>query len=141
MKDDSVLSQFTGRLVHSKPEPDAKPDVEAGLEDNLGAFGILRGIRDRAVMLELRLRDGSAKSLGYSWLEEADFNASGAITLKFGGKSVRIIGRNLNAEVRANVRLFDSLCRHRVPWIREADELSAMRADRRAMVVERIEFD
>ncbi len=64
---------------------------------NLGAFGWLRGVRDRAVMPELRRKDGSV-ALAYAWLERADFDPSQGITLKFGAEKVKITGRNLNAE-------------------------------------------
>jgi hypothetical protein len=90
--------------------------------DDLGTFEFLRGIRDRAVMLELRHRDGRVTRLIYAWLRCADYDPSDGITLNFGGETVKITGRNLNVEVRPNVRLFAGIVRHRVPWIQEADE-------------------
>jgi hypothetical protein len=140
MRDNSVLSQFTSRLAAAPEKNEAEPETDAGQVDDLGAFGWLRGIRDRAIMLELRRRDGSVVALGYSWLERIDFDSSAGITLKFAGQTVRIAGRNLNAELRPNVRLLDGLCRHRVPWIQEADEPAALRAERRATVIEHFEF-
>ena len=92
------------------------------LVDDLGAFGWLRNERDRAVMLELRQANGSITAVTYSWLESAEYNPSEGITLSFSGKTVTVIGRNLNAECRPGVRLFEGLTRHRVLWIREADE-------------------
>ena len=114
--------------------------VEAASEpdDDVG-FGWLRSPRDRAVMLELRRRSGNITGLGYSWLERAEFDPSLGITLYFLGKTVKIIGSNLNAEVRANVRLFAGILRHRVTWIQEADQATAMRAGKEVTVVERIE--
>lgn len=139
MRDNSVLSQFTSRVApsHSRGEP--KPELDSDRDENLGAFGWLRGARDRALMLELRRRDGSAVAFGYSWLERIDFDAASGMTLTFGRQVVRIQGRNLNAESRPNVRLLDGLCRHRVPWIQEADEPTSLRADPIATVIERIE--
>jgi hypothetical protein len=55
-------------------------------------------------------------------------------------EKVRITGRNLNAEVRPNIRLFAGIFRYRVPWIQEADEPSAMAAGKEAAVVETITF-
>lgn len=109
--------------------------------EDLGAFGWLRGSRERAIMLELRRKDGSMTALGYAWLERADFDPSEGITLKFTGQTVRISGCNLNSEVRPQLRLYDGLVRHRVPWLQEADEPTAMAASKSATVIERIEFE
>ncbi len=57
-----------------------------------------------------------------AWLDLASFDPSEGITLGFGGRKVTIRGRNLQAEVRPNVRLFQALVRQRVPWLQEADE-------------------
>ncbi len=76
---------------------------------------------------------------GYAWLEHAEFDPSEGIMLQFGGRKVRITGRNLNAEARPNVRLFAAIVRHRVPWIHEADEPTALAAPRTAIVIEGID--
>jgi hypothetical protein len=89
--------------------------------DDLGAFGWLRGVQDRAGMLEIRHKDGRISAKGYSWLQSAEFDPSGGITLNFSGETVKITGQNLNAEARPNVRLFAGITRRRVPWIQEAD--------------------
>ena len=141
MRDNSVLSQFTSRMAANQPKSGPEPQDEAGGEEDFGAYGVLRGIRDRAVMLELRRRDGSIVALNYSWLERIDADPSGGLALKFGGVTVKIRGRNLNAETRPNLRLLDGLCRHRVSWIQETDEPSAMRLGRAATVIEQIEIE
>ncbi|HWB10540.1 MAG TPA: hypothetical protein VG826_15025 [Pirellulales bacterium] len=105
---------------------------------DLGAFGWLRGVHERAAMLELRKRDGSIVAYPYAWLMPAQFNPSDGILLKFGGDKVKIIGRNLNAEVRPHVRLFSGIVRHRVPWIQEADRPAAMAAGKAVPVIEAI---
>src|SRR5258707_5878740 len=89
------------KLVSRRTDTDGLED-DANDFDDLGAFGWLRGVRDRALMLELRRRDGSALALGYAWLERAEFDPSEGITLCFGGKTVRITGRNLDNEARPN---------------------------------------
>ena len=66
--------------------------------------------------------------------------ASHGITLHFGAETVKISGRNLNFEVRSNLRLFAAIVRHRVPWIQEADEPTALEAPRDATVIEGIEM-
>jgi hypothetical protein len=72
-------------------------------------------------MLELR-RNGNIVALTYAWLDRAKFDPSEGITLRFGMEKVRIIGRNLNAEIRPNIRLLTGITRHRVPWVQEDDE-------------------
>lgn len=134
---DRILAQRGDRpgrgASHVPPAPpDQPPGLRAGgaldallaegdLADDLGCFGWLRGVRERAIMLELRKRSGDVLALGYAWLESVAFDPSIGITLAFPGRRVFIKGRNLGAPVRPNVRLFDGVIRHRVPWIREMD--------------------
>lgn len=113
---------------------------DADTLQDLGAFGWLRGVRDRAVMLELRQKDGGVSAFAYAWLERADFDPSEGISLKFGAEKIKITGRNLNGEARPNIRLFDGIVRHRVPWVQEADEATAMEAGQGVTVVERMEI-
>ncbi len=56
------------------------------------------------------------------------------------GQTIRIIGRHLNSELRPNVRLFQGITRHRVPWIQEADESTTMTTADGAVLIERIEW-
>ena len=131
----SILEKY----AHAGPAKPAPPaSVEADSLDDLGAFGFLRGVRDRAIMLELKHKDGRVSAFGYAWLDHAEFDPSEGITLHFGGRMIKITGRNLNAEVRPNVRLLEALLRHRVPWIREADGPTALEAGRNATVIEEI---
>jgi hypothetical protein len=50
------------------------------------------------------------------------------ITLRFTGQAVRFVGRNLNREMRSHLKLFEDIVRHRIPWIREGDEPTAITA-------------
>ena len=138
MSDSAVLQRYvTGRDTRlGMTAEHAEPDVC----DDLGAFGWLRGIRDRAVMLELRRKDGSIVAIGYGWLERVAFDPSEGITLSATGQKIRIRGRNLNAEVRPSVRLFEGIARHRVTWVREADRAAAMEADPKAAIIDCIEW-
>jgi hypothetical protein len=136
---DRVLSKYLGRKDEDHPESvagDAGPD---GTED-LGAFGWLRGQRERAVMLELRKKTGDILAISYSWIERMEFNPSQGITLHCGRHTIRIKGRQLNAEARSQVRLFQGLTRHRVPWIQEADQPTELRADPCTVLVDGIEW-
>jgi hypothetical protein len=134
---DSVLKQFRGRIVSEQPAPSA--DGEAA--EDMGAFAILRGVRDFARFLELRKKDGTVVAIGYSWLERIEYDGGHRMTLRFTNQVVNIIGRNLNAEIRPNVRLLDGLVRHRVPWVREFSERDTLVADKRGLVIEEIEFE
>ncbi|GIK20364.1 MAG: hypothetical protein DYG94_11000 [Leptolyngbya sp. PLA3] len=118
----------------------ATDHAEADACDDLGAFGWLRGIRDRAVMLELRRKDGSIVAIGYGWLERVAFDPSEGITLSAAGQKIRIKGRNLNAEIRPAVRLFEGIARHRVSWVREADRTIGLQAGDRETVIDSIEW-
>lgn len=133
---DKFLRQFTEKLGnghHHEEQADEPPE-------DLGAFGWLRGSKERAYMLEVRRKDGNIKALGYAWLESCDFDPSEGITLRFTGQAVRLVGRNLNREMRPHLKLFEGLVRHRIPWIQEADEPTAMTAAKQATVIERVEF-
>lgn len=103
--------------------------------DDLGCFGWLRGVRERALMLELRKRTGHIKAFGYAWLECAEFDPSDGITLYFPGHVVRIRGTNLNgagggvgvregggaggAASEPQTSIFRGIQSHRVPWLCE----------------------
>jgi hypothetical protein len=136
---DSVLHHLTER-VSRKPQGDG--DAE-DIVENYGAFGWLRGVRDRALYLELRRKDGNVTALGYPWLESIEFNPSVGVTLKFTGHTVIIRGRNLNAEYRPNVMLINGILRHKVPWVQEADYATSIsiRPDKHSIVIESIELD
>lgn len=99
---------------HGDQDPDAA--------DDLGCFGWLRGVRERALMLELRKRDGNIVAVPYAYIERMEYDPSEGIALLVPGFRVVLKGRDLNAEVRPQVRLFDGLVRHRVPWVRDAQK-------------------
>ncbi len=126
------------KYARPKVNGDAAPADDPEESDDLGSFGWLRGVRDRAVMLELRHKDGTMTAFGYAWLERLEFDPSEGITLKFTGATVKITGRNLNAERRPNVRLCAGILRHRVPWIQEAAGAQLLEAPTDATVIETI---
>jgi hypothetical protein len=134
---DSFVAKFEGKDASSNvlqlPEPEA--------HDDLGICGLLRGIHDRALMLELRLRDGSISACGYMWLDNARFDPREGITLSFARKQVTIRGQNLDLEMRPGVKLFEALTRHRVIWLREADSHPASDAVSDEIAIERIEVE
>lgn len=141
MTSDNVLRPFTSKLAPPTVAAPVRSEPDVPQADDLGAFGWLRGVGDRALMLELRLKNGRIVAQGYAWLERVEFDPADGITLTFTGKTVRIIGHRLNTEVRPLVRLFDGLVRHRVPWIVETGRSAALGAASQGVVVERIECE
>jgi hypothetical protein len=133
----NLLQKYTSR--QAEDSSDNLPAEPESLDD-LGAFGWLRGARDRAIMLELRKKDGNVLAVGYAWLERAEYDPSVGITLHVVGKTIHIKGRNLNAELRPNLRLFQGITRHRVPWIQEADQPTMMESQGKGTLVESIEW-
>ncbi len=133
---DKVLDEHSSKRNHNGPS--APAEVEAA--DDFGAFGWLRGVQDRAIMLEIRHKDGRVTAKGYSWLQSAEFDGSNGITLNFSGETVKITGQNLDAESRPNIRLFAGILRHRVPWIQEADEPTILEAAKDAVVIEEVKI-
>ncbi len=129
---DSLIDQYTKRPGLTADTPEESADSA----DDRGCFGWLRGIRDRAVMLELRRKDGHTLALGYAWLECAEYEPDQGITLHFSGRTVKITGSGLNNESRP---LFEGITRHRVPWIRESDRAEIMKAGDKGTMVEAIE--
>lgn len=134
MTDKTILERYGAR----GPAGDGSADSET--VDDFGAFGWLRGIRDSARMLELRRKNGNILAIGYGWLERVEFNPSEGITLAIIGRTIRIKGRHLNGELRPGVRLFEGITRHRVPWLKEADEPESLEAGDVATVIEGIEW-
>lgn len=143
---DRLLDKYLGTHGKDSPGAGSPGDDLAGTSfdgesmDDLGCFGWLRGVRDRALMLEFRKKDGSIMAVSYGYLERAEFDPADGITLHVMGRTVRITGRNLNAEVRPNLRLFHGITRHRVPWVQEAGQLGTMAAEDKGVVVEKVEW-
>jgi hypothetical protein len=60
---DKVLEEYASKRNHNGSP--ASAEIEAA--DDFGAFGWLRGVQDRAIMLEIRHKDGRVTAKGYSW--------------------------------------------------------------------------
>ena len=102
-----------GRPVKERPR-----EEEAVEEECCAAFGYLRGLRDRALAIEFRFRDGNSEAFAYSLLASWKFNPSAGLLLKFTGDVVTLVlirGSNLDALVNQSVNLTDrGLQRHRI---------------------------
>jgi hypothetical protein len=111
-------------------------------EDECPAFGYLRGIRDRALALELRFANGNSQAFPYSWLGPIRYDPSAGLLLTFVGDLIYLVlleGSNLNALVNNSVSLYDrGILRHRVTWVREMSRAERERAAEREVTIERI---
>jgi hypothetical protein len=139
MSDSLLFQKYIAGNKELDP-PDAAAENNSDATDDFGAFGWIRGLRDRAIMLELRKRDGNILAVGYGWLERVEYDPSSCITLFLMDQKIRIKGFNLNAEIRSSVRLFQGIVRHRISWIQEADQPTRLQARAHATVVEAIEW-
>jgi hypothetical protein len=139
MSDSTVLARHLGRATDDRRAGDAGAEQEQC--DDLGAFGWLRGIRERATMLELRKKDGHVLAIGYAFLDRAEFEPSSGVTLHAGDTRVHIAGRNLNGTPDTTFRLFEGVTRHRVAWIREAAQADFLGTESTACLVESITWE
>jgi hypothetical protein len=134
----SLLEKYTRRSGDDRLDAAAADSSDAAEE--LGCWALLRGIRDRAMMLELIKKDGTILAVGYAWLERALYDPAVGIVLLAGGQKITIKGRNLNRTVGPRLSLFAGLIRHRVPWIREAEGSGELQADVPVPVIETIDW-
>lgn len=79
-------------------------------------------------------------AIAYSWIERAEFNPTEGITLHMHGDRIRIKCRNLNAEVRAEVRLFQGITRYRVIWVPESCTAHSIERGVQSTIVEEISW-
>lgn len=135
---------MSDKLLDKYTRKDAFPALaasDADLELSEGCFGWLRGIRDRAISLELRKKDGQILAMGYGWLSRMEYDPDRGITLHYPDLKVMITGTGLNAESRPTVRLFEGITRHRVPWIRECEAGEYMALSTRLTKIDSIQWE
>lgn len=133
--DADVLTRFADRFAQTAESLVA----EEGQEENARAFGFLRGARERALMLEFRLKDGRVVALSYALLDRATFDPSEGIRLRFAGEEVRIAGQALNERLPSGVQpLFELVLRHKATWIQESSRADFLQAQPGSPIVELI---
>src|SRR5262249_18730778 len=114
-------------------------------EESCPAFGYLRGLRERALAVEFRLRTGDREWLSYNCLVHWRHNPSVGLLLKYttgdGVTLVLIRGSNLDMQVgHSLVNLTDrGFQRHRIIWVREMDEEELRKAGQGQPTVDKIE--
>lgn len=129
-------------LGRTPKTPGSAEDDEA--ESACPTFGYLRGVRERAAMLEFRFRTGDVTAFPYSWLGPVRFDPSAGLLLKFTGDVVYLVlvrGSNLDTLLPDRpVNLTDrGVFRHRITWVREMDEDQVRRVPTGEPTVDRIE--
>ncbi|HEV3188899.1 MAG TPA: hypothetical protein VGY54_00305 [Polyangiaceae bacterium] len=123
-------------------QSDSEKDAAEGA---CSAYGYLRGIRDHALAIEFRFRDGTTETFPYSWLGPWRYNPSVGILLKFTGDLVTLVlirGSNLDALVGQAMSLTDrGLARHRITFIREMEDEELRAAGKGEPTIDAIEVE
>jgi hypothetical protein len=96
-------------------------------EASAGAFGYLRGIKDRASAVEFRFKSGNTMWFPYSLMGACRYDPSAGVLLKFSADLIYVVlirGSNLDIPINAgNMNLTaGGLQRHRVVWVREMSD-------------------
>ena len=134
MSIDNILQRYTSTAA--VPDPANTPDAEN--IENYGGWGLLRGVRDRSLSLELRKKDDTVLAVPYTLIEQFLYSPADGITLRVAGREIRIRGRNLNVQGDRSVTLFCGLTRHRVPWLAEHSRGAGLISAADATVIESI---
>jgi hypothetical protein len=135
--------EMFGRTGERGSDP-LRPAKEAD-EESCPAFGYLRGLHERALAVEFRLRNGNSEFFPYALLGPLRHNPSAGVLLKFtGGDVVTLIlirGSNLDVLVNDSVNLTDrGLQRQRISFVREMDEDELRQAGQAAPTIDRIDI-
>jgi hypothetical protein len=119
--------------------PIKKADDEA---ESCPAYSYLRGLHEKALAVEFRLRTGDREWFAYSLLGSWRYNPSVGLLLKFSGDNVTLVlirGSNLDAVVNDSVNLTDrGFQRHRIVSVREMDEDELRKAGQGQPTIDRI---
>lgn len=120
-------------ILHRYSSKDTEPSETDNIED-VGGYGLLRGIRDRCPTVEFRKRDDRVMAIPYALIEQFLYSPSEGITLYAIGREIRIVGRHLNDRSVKPMSLFTALTRHRISWVQEQTRVSAMKGSDSVMV-------
>jgi hypothetical protein len=123
----------------------SKENLAGTEEECCPAFGFLRGLRDQALAVEFRLRNGNSEWFSYNLLGHWRHNPSEGILLKFAGGDlvslVLIRGSNLDGLVNETMNLTDrGFQRARITFVREMEEEELRQAGKGEPTIDRIEI-
>jgi hypothetical protein len=133
----NLQDRIHSRRAAAVPANDDDPDAY----EDLASYGLLRGNKERALMLNFRLLDGTQDAFPFTLLERILYSPGVGITLRFVGVLVTIEGQNLAARPPSSVGLLDGLHRHRVPWIAETDMFHEAAKPQSGIVVTKIHIN
>jgi hypothetical protein len=134
----------TGHLAGRGTAQSAK---EADSEElSCGAFGYLRGIKDRASTVEFQFRTGNTMWFPYSLLGQCRYDPSEGVLLKFSGDLLYVVlikGSNLDLPLNdGNMNLTSGgLQRQRVVWVREMSPEEIKLVGERGPTIDRITIE
>jgi len=97
------------KILH--PAPRHEPEVEEARESHQNA----RAHSREAIMLDVKMGDGSIESFPYAWLSRVKYQPGDTLILRFGKNEISVEGRNLS-------RLRDIVSEHRARFIQEGTE-------------------
>jgi hypothetical protein len=135
MSDDSALNRYLG----GRGGRSGSHDISEIEEMEGSTFGRIRGMRDRAIMLELRRKTGQIKAISYSAIFRIEFDPSEGITIFHGRDVIKVRGQHLNSQ-KDRRGLFEAITRNLVPWVQETSQSAALQADKDACIIEAIEW-
>ena len=126
MSDKSTID-WLQKNVHFAGHAEALKNETGAEEASAGAFGYLRGIKERASAVEFRFKSGNTMWFPYSLMGACRYDPSAGILLRFSGDLIYLVlirGSNLDQPINdGNMNLTSGgLQRHRVVWIREMSE-------------------
>jgi hypothetical protein len=103
-------SQVLDKILQH-PAPRHEPEVEEARDSHQNA----RQHSREAIMLDVKMGDGTIESFPYAWLSRVKFQPGDTLILRFGKNEINVEGRNLS-------RLRDIVSEHRARFIQEGTE-------------------
>jgi hypothetical protein len=120
----SIVEQFVNKTA---------PRHDSEEEEAMDAYQEARARSREALMLDVRLTDGTVVSFDYAHLAKSRFRPDGRIVLCFGRDEVTAEGKNL-------LRLYNAITEHRMRFIKEGTEAEEGLKPEDAAHIDRIEI-
>ena len=121
----SIVEELAGKTT-----PRHEPEVE----EAMAAFQEARAKSREALMLDVRLTDGTIESFDYASLRRVKYTPDGTLTLRFGRDKIVAEGKNLE-------RLRCAVSEHRARFIQQGTETEEGLKAEDAPHIDRIEIE
>lgn len=105
----------TSRLTGTADDEQQAPVIE-----DYGSYSVVRGLRDRVPMFELRKKDNSSRAIPYALVESIDYLPAIGLILHVAGHEITIAGQHLNEAIDGRIGLLGALISHRLLWVQES---------------------